>query len=400
MKPRHRILALIGLAAAVAPLALAADRPPQTLHLVGDHWTAWDPPTTFPDGVEVYTIVAGDTLWDLAARHLGDPYLWPQIWEGNRYILDAHWIYPGDPLVLGLAITTPEIPPGGPLAEAEPPVGAAGEGEEGAGSPWQSAADAAGQPAPLGAESDVYCTGFIGELDEPLPFRVIGSEYQALSPTLQADGGRARRSSYRGLYGTDTLKVGLDLSDIVYLDGGRGAGLAPGQLLTVVLPQEKVRHPVGRHVVGRFYHYLGRVRVLSVQPDTAIGEIVHSCDPILVGARLMEFEPEPVPLGRRTGMRPVNLPPPADELVDAPVILRADRNLVTLGEDHLVFIDRGEDADVVPGDIYTIYRLNRDGLPPVILGELAVLSVHAHSAVARILRSRHTVYVGDRLELK
>ena len=26
-----------------------------------------------------------------------NPYLWPQIWDQNRYITDAHWIYPGDP---------------------------------------------------------------------------------------------------------------------------------------------------------------------------------------------------------------------------------------------------------------------------------------------------------------
>jgi hypothetical protein len=36
----------------------------------------------------------------------------------------------------------------------------------------------------------------------------------------------------------------------------------------------------------------------------------------------------------------------------------------------------------------------------VVLGELAVLAVHERSSVARILRSRHTIYVGDRLERK
>ncbi len=397
MKPRLRILLLIGLVSAFGSLAFAADRPPQNLHLVGDHWTAWDPPTP-PEGVEVYIIVRGDTLWDLAAKNLGDPYLWPQIWEKNRYILDAHWIYPGDPLVMGLAITTPEIPPGGPLAEAEPPAGM--EEEEAAGPPWRTAADAAGEPGPLGVESDIYCTGYIGDVDESFPFSVIGSEYQAQAPTLERERGRLRHTGYTGLYGTDTVKYGLDLTDIVYLDGGRGAGMVPGQILTAVQPEEKVRHPLTHDVVGRFYHYLGRVRVLSVQPDTAIGEIVHSCEPLSVGARLREFEAEPVPLGRRTGMRPVNLPPSTDSLTSAPVILRSDRNLVTLGEDNVVFIDRGEDADVVPGDVYTIYRLNRAGLPPVVMGELAVLSVHSHSSVARITRSRNPIFVGDRLELK
>jgi hypothetical protein len=80
--------------------------------------------------------------------------------------------------------------------------------------------------------------------------------------------------------------------------------------------------------------------------------------------------------------------------------MRAEDNLLTLGEDSLVYIDRGEDDDVVPGDVFTIYRMNRPGLPPVVLGELAVLAVHRESSVARILTSRYTVRLGDRLELK
>src|SRR5439155_392605 len=57
-------------------------------------------PETIPDGATYYIIVRGDTLWDLAGKYLGNPYLWPQIWDQNRYITDAHWIYPGDPLIM------------------------------------------------------------------------------------------------------------------------------------------------------------------------------------------------------------------------------------------------------------------------------------------------------------
>ena len=69
--------------------------PPGNLQMVGDHWTPYDPPTSFPEGANVYIIVQGDTLWDLSEANLGDPYLWPRIWEANQYILDAHWIYRG-----------------------------------------------------------------------------------------------------------------------------------------------------------------------------------------------------------------------------------------------------------------------------------------------------------------
>jgi hypothetical protein len=371
----------------------AAERPPQDLHLVGDHWTAWDPPQP-PAGVQVHVIERGDTLWDLAARFYGDPYLWPQIWEKNQYVLDAHWIYPGDPLVLGI-----EVAPVETLTEAgeeATPEGTGTPEEEETGAVL-TAEQAAGEPIPLGGESDIYCTGFVGDLDETFDYTIIGSEYESIGPDLDM----LPSYGFRGRYGrVGTAKYNLSSGDVVYLDGGRARGLFPGSLFTVIEPQRQVVHPFTKQVVGRFYHYLGRIRVLSVQEDTAIGEIVHSCDPILVGQQLRAFEPEPVPLGQPTAVRPLNYPESEDELRDNPIILFSQDNLVSLGKDHVVYIDRGEDQDVTPGDMYTIYRKNRDGLPPIVVGELAVLAVHEHSSLAKILDSRYAVFVGDWLSPK
>jgi hypothetical protein len=152
-------------------------------------------------------------------------------------------------------------------------------------------------------------------------------------------------------------------------------------------------------VVGRYYRYLGRLRILSVQETTAIAEIIYTCDAILVGSLLTPFEPEPVPLGRSTAMRPVNFPTAAEKLQSAPSIVYAKDDILALGADHVVHIDIGE-QDATPGDMYTIYRENRPGLPPIVLGELAVLSVHKHFSVARILESRYPIHLGDRLDPK
>ena len=48
----------------------------------------------------VYTIKKGDTLWDISAKFLKDPFLWPKLWERNPYITNPHWIYPGNPIQL------------------------------------------------------------------------------------------------------------------------------------------------------------------------------------------------------------------------------------------------------------------------------------------------------------
>jgi hypothetical protein len=46
-------------------------------------------------------IIRGDTLWDLAARHLGDARRWPSLHQANRAaIADPDLIYPGQELAL------------------------------------------------------------------------------------------------------------------------------------------------------------------------------------------------------------------------------------------------------------------------------------------------------------
>jgi hypothetical protein len=141
------------------------------------------------------------------------------------------------------------------------------------------------------------------------------------------------------------------------------------------------------------------VRVLSTQEETAIAEIVHSCHPITVGDSLKPFNPEPVPLARLSGLVGVNNPVSNEALVDAPFIIRADMGNVSLGQGHVVYIDRGVE-DVAPGDLFTIYRETPEGLPPLMIGELAVLSVGDEASLAKILASRFTIHVGDRLDPK
>lgn len=47
-----------------------------------------------------YVVKKGDTLWDISAKFLQQPWLWPKLWRINPEIQNPHLIYPGDELNL------------------------------------------------------------------------------------------------------------------------------------------------------------------------------------------------------------------------------------------------------------------------------------------------------------
>jgi hypothetical protein len=93
---------LIGAALACGLIAVSISHAQDTrqLALRGAIGQAGDAPVLNPRHPDSYVVQPGDTLWDIAAMFLRDPWYWPEIWQINPQVANPHLIFPGDILSL------------------------------------------------------------------------------------------------------------------------------------------------------------------------------------------------------------------------------------------------------------------------------------------------------------
>jgi LysM repeat protein len=377
VRPKLILGGLVTLALAGA-LVLAQDAPagiqtgPAT---IAPHWTKNTSfPTAIPEGAAYYVVVRGDTLWDIAGRYLKTPYLWPQIWDQNKYITDAHWIYPGDPIVLPkLAVVAEQA------GQAPAPGGPEGVTEEGApgvaGAATEAGAAGAGAAlAPVTEELSLQCAQYVVQNREDESLHLLGSEL----------GGD---------------KVALSERDIVYLSKGANAGIKAGDLYTLHHVAYSVRHPVSGKKLGTKIETTGWVKVILVQDDTACAVIEQACLDIHAGDYLKPFEKVNVPMVVRRA--PAECCAPANGKIARHVVdLQDDATIAGAGQ--FVTIDAGTDDGVTPGNVFAVYRILYPSVPTPrdAVGEATVVSVREKTATAKVTYSRREVMIGDQVELR
>jgi hypothetical protein len=368
-------LGLVGaLASAQEPTTSGAQAsPPEVAGLkvgpatVAPHWSKNDYPTSVPEGAIYYIVERGDTLWDVSKRYLGNPYLWPQIWDHNKYVADAHWIYPGDPLVLPkIALLSERAGESGPGTGDEEGDQAGAEG---------AFAESGPKLSPITEESTLQCADYISDSREDESLKIIGSEE-----------------------GSD--KIAFGDRDILYLNKGSNAGIKAGDVYTMHHALNVVKHPATRSKLGTKIETTGWGQVILVDENSATLVVEQACLDIHAGDYLRPIEKVNVPLVLDRAI-PDRLTPLSGKMTNQYIVdIQGDSTIAAAG--HLVTIDAGSEGGVAPGNVFVIYRTVYPSVPTPrnVLGELAVIAVRDRTATAKVTYSRDAVMIGDQIELR
>jgi hypothetical protein len=345
---------------------------------------------------QTHTVRQGDTLWDLAKHYRGDPFLWPDIYRLNTSVVeDPHWIYPGEVLVLAGGDSVPSVPttdtPEPPAAVADAPADTAAPStvaDAGPDAPQatlaQLTAVSANQPSdedqalfgkkrskmleeslqeythqpyrPL-RRSEFYSSGFLTE-NEKLPFGTM------LGPVIPSQ-----------IHGTSANASALPNS-VVAVEAPRGATYQIGDTLLVVqLGPELQSH-------GQIVMPTGMVRVTDTVQGRYVASVVATYGPIRNGQRVLPAEKftassneaRAVPVTE--GVRATFLGGPGRQDMKAPQMV--------------VFLDKGREDGVAPGDLFEVRRTAGrlpDGRQLIddVMATLQVVHVRDHTATGRLL---------------
>jgi hypothetical protein len=242
----------------------------------------------------------GDTLWGICGFYFQNPYQWPRVWSYNPQIKNPHWIYPGDEVRL----------------------------KEGGG------ANAAG--APGGATTPLLSSGRGMTLTDRR--RKVPS-----GTVFLRDQGWIRDSSdevWGDVTGSPQDKMFLTELDEIYLHVDAGHDVHLGQELTVF-------RPLHASSAGTIVQISGTARVnqWNAQDRVARAQVIESLNPIERGAKIG-------PLARRFDVVP---PRRNDAEVQAHVLASVYPNAFW-GQNQVVFIDKGQDAGLQPGNRLFIVR--------------------------------------------
>jgi hypothetical protein len=392
--------------------------PPKNLTKQADgHISANSLPANTGD-FEVYTVVAGDTLSAIAARSMKDMRLWPQLWEQNEHIVNPHWIYPSDKILIRRVTRISDATPPAPApAPAPAPVTAAAAPEPPRPPTRLNVAPYPTPPPTLPPAtfiaapprnfsevkaSDLYCSGFV-------------------RPTL------TNEMKVTSLANSDTALLASD-GNYIYLGKGTSDGIRVGSTYQVIRPTKGVDSPtreIGDRNLGTHYLEVAQIQIVLGQDSSAMARVTQSCEAVEVGDLVLPYTrvqfpalPSRRPFSatmRASGQMPAKVVMTKSVLLNFGSEFRGTTRLAGVGtgkgelgdlergiagENHVVYLDLARSSGAKPGDLFIVYRdINTaDGKKKTAVGELVILRVEDRASTALVTYSTSGISLGDSVE--
>jgi hypothetical protein len=333
----------------------------------------------------IHVVRHRDTLWDLSDTYYGNPWQWPRIWSMNPQVTNPHWIYPGDQLRMQAGDGSSIYDRLGPPGAGKGTGAGTGDGRNGLINRRQRL-----------AKNTVILRdqGYLGDPDTDVWGELAGASEEQM---LLSEGNHV----------------------FVLLKADKSA--RPGEELTLfraVRPADRVEG--ARKPPGEIVKVLGTVKIDSVDPKTHVarGVITESLDVIERGAKVG-------PVRRRFDV----VPPLRSEKDIKARVLNSFYPHVYVAQDQLVFLDRGSEDGLKPGNRLVVLRKGdtwrqslesksaRDRMqmesaepfqvertplpgddrqfPEESVAELRVLSTERYSSLALVTQSRRELSPGD-----
>ena len=323
------------------------------------------------DVVNSYSVQAGDTLWDISNKFLGNSYYWPRLWSINDYITNPHWIYPGNLKVfkLGTLIEPPQIE----LETVDYRDGYTVEGLE-------------FDDVEVSCGPDIRFDKHIGALSYMAPgFLAEKEDLEVFGTVHKARSGMTVLSE----------------RNIVYLDLDDPDAYECGDVVMLFRRmQKKVKHPDVRGLkFGSLYRVVATAKVVHKSGNYVSAVIRDSYSEAYRGDLVGPVMP--VALEVEVGK------PKGD--LDAVLLTRLGQEMAMMSSRETIFLDRGRaDGLRVGNSFYLIERRDENtdwwdedpSLPASVVGRAVVVRVDEYSSTAVITDSDRNLAVGSHLTMK
>jgi hypothetical protein len=307
-----------------------------------------------------YTVVRGDTLWDIAGRFLREPWLWPEVWHVNPQIKNPHLIYPGDVISLTYADGRPllSLSRGSHNVRLSPSV----------------------RSTPL---------------DGAIPSIPIDAIHQFLSRPYVVGKQDLDAAPYIVAHGNEHLIGGA--GNRIYVRG-IGMDAPPGQRFDILRLGDAYKDAESGEVLGYEGLYIGDAR-LETAGDPATLELVSTAQETLKGDRL-------IPVAKDTPLTTF-FPSAPDRPVHGSIIAVLG-GVTQIGQYQVVVLDRGEQDGLEKGTVLAIDERgetikdaitpnpwDKIKLPDELAGHLMVFRTFPRVSFALVMDATRAIHVRD-----